>query len=172
MDRGGGEINTIDHTVGFMQAERDRRGITGMTPQQRAERSAEAMWASDAAARTLGMTLVSVRPGHATMSWTVRDEHLNGHGICHGGFIFTLADTAFAYACNSYNAVTVAQENTITFITPAHPGEHLTATCTEAARSGRSGVYDAVVTGGDGRKIALFRGLSRTIRGQHFEETP
>jgi acyl-CoA thioesterase len=143
-----------------------------MTPQQRAERSAEVMWAADAAAQALGVALISVGPGHSTASFTVRDEHLNGHGICHGGFIFTLADTAFAYACNSYNAVTVAQENTTTFLAPAQPGERLTATCTEAARSGRSGVYDAVVTGGDGRKIALFRGLSRKVRGQHFKENP
>lgn len=142
-----------------------------MTPQERAERSAAAMWATDAASKWLGMTLDSVGPGTATLSFTVQDHHLNGHRICHGGYIFTLADSAFAFACNSYNQVTVAQENSITFLTPGQPGEVLTATATEAGRSGRSGVYDVTVTGADGRKVALFRGLSRTIKGQNFEET-
>jgi len=143
-----------------------------MTPQERAERSADAMWASDAAAKWLGLTLNSVGPGRATMSLTVRDHHLNGHGICHGGYIFTLADSAFAYACNSYNQVTVAQENSITFLTPGRAGERLVAQATESARSGRTGVYDIIVTGEDGRKVALFRGLSRSIKGQHFQEAP
>ena len=142
-----------------------------MTPQERAERSAAAMWATDAASKWLGLTLDAVGPGTATMSFEVQSHHLNGHGICHGGFIFTLADSAFAFACNSYNAVTVAQENTITFLSPGKPGERLFAHAVEAARNGRSGVYDITVTGGDGRKVALFRGLSRTIKGQHFQET-
>ena len=143
-----------------------------MTPQDRAEQSAAAMWASDAASKWLGMSLDAVGPGTATMSFTVMDHHLNGHRICHGGYIFTLADSTFAFACNSYNQVTVAQENSINYLTPGQPGERLTATAVEAARSGRSGVYDITVTGEDGRKIALFRGLSRTIKGQIFEETP
>lgn len=141
-----------------------------MTPQERAERSAAAMWANDAASQWLGMTLDAVAPGSATLSFTVAPHHLNGHGICHGGYIFTLADSAFAFACNSYNQVTVAQENQITYLAPGQPSERLTAVATETARNGRSGVYDITVTGGDGRKVALFRGLSRTIRGQHFEE--
>ncbi|AVO37249.1 hydroxyphenylacetyl-CoA thioesterase PaaI [Pukyongiella litopenaei] len=141
-----------------------------MTPQERAERSAAAMWENDAASQWLGMTLDAVAPGGATLSFTVAPHHLNGHGICHGGYIFTLADSAFAFACNSYNQVTVAQENQITYLAPGRPGERLTAVASETARNGRSGVYDITVTGADGRKVALFRGLSRTIRGQHFEE--
>ncbi|MFK7751637.1 MAG: hydroxyphenylacetyl-CoA thioesterase PaaI [Sedimentitalea sp.] len=141
-----------------------------MTPQQRAEASAAAMWATDKASKWLGMTLDSVGPGTATMSFTVQDHHLNGHLICHGGYIFTLADSCFAFACNSYNQTTVAQENSITYLSPGKGGERLTATATETARTGRSGVYDITVTGEDGRKVAVFRGLSRTIKGQNFEE--
>lgn len=142
-----------------------------MTPQERAERSAAAMWATDAASKRLGLRLDSVGPGTATMSFEVQNHHLNGHLICHGGYIFTLADSAFAFACNSYNAVTLAQQNTITYLTPAQPGERLTATANEVSRNGRSGVYDVVVTGEDRRQVALFRGLSRTIKGFNFEES-
>lgn len=141
-----------------------------MTPEDRARKSAEAMWANDRASKWLGMTLDAVGPGTATMSFTVEDHHLNGHDICHGGYIFTLADSAFAFACNSYNQLAVAQENQITFLSPGRKGERLTAVAAEAAKTGRSGVYDITVTGGDGRKVALFRGLSRIIKGQHFEE--
>ncbi|MEC3862403.1 hydroxyphenylacetyl-CoA thioesterase PaaI [Mesobacterium sp. TK19101] len=141
-----------------------------MTPQERAERSAAAMWENDAASRWLGITLEQIAPGRAVMALQVKPHHLNGHGICHGGYIFTLADTAFAFACNSYNAVTVAQQNQITYLTPGKPDERLTATAVEASRTGRSGVYDITVTGADGRQVALFRGLSRTINGQLFPE--
>lgn len=141
-----------------------------MTPQERAERSAAAMWAGDTAAQSLDMILVRIAPGQAVMTMPVRPTHLNGHGMCHGGYIFTLADTAFVYACNSHNALVVAQENSITFLSPGQKGELLTATATEAYLKGRSGVYDVVVTGEDGRKVALFRGLSRQISGQHFKE--
>jgi acyl-CoA thioesterase len=141
-----------------------------MTPLERATQSAQAMWENDAATQWMGIALDAVGPGTAQMSFTVQPHHLNGHQICHGGFIFTLADSAFAFACNSYNQITVAQENSITFIAPGEPGEVLTAHASEAAKNGRSGVYDVVVTGRDGRKVALFRGLSRTIRGQHFAE--
>lgn len=141
-----------------------------MTPEDRARKSAEAMWANDRASKWLGMSLDAVGPGTATMSFTVEDHHLNGHDICHGGYIFTLADSAFAFACNSYNQLAVAQENQITYLTPGQKGERLTAVAAEAAKAGRSGVYDIIVTGGDGRKVALFRGLSRIINGQHFEE--
>lgn len=141
-----------------------------MTPQDRAERSAATMWAKDVAAQAAGMVLTRIAPGQATMTMPVRDDMLNGHAICHGGYIFTLADTAFAYACNSHNTLVVAQENTITYLSPGQKAELLTATATEVSLSGRSGVYDVVVTGQDGRKVALFRGLSRQIKGQHFEE--
>lgn len=141
-----------------------------MTPQERAERSAAAMWAKDAASKWLGLSIDAVGPGTATVSFMVEDHHLNGHRICHGGYVFTLADSAFAYACNTYNAVTVAQENAITYLSPGQPGERLTARAVETARTGRSGVYDVTVTGADGRTVAVFRGLSRTIRGQIFDE--
>lgn len=141
-----------------------------MTPQERAERSAAAMYATDAASQHLGMTLDEIAPGRAVLSMTVRPEHLNGHRICHGGYIFTLADSAFAFACNSYNAVTVAQQNQVTFLSPGQPDERLTATAVETVRAGRSGTYDVTVTGGDGRTVALMRGLSRTVKGQLFDE--
>ena len=141
-----------------------------MTPQDRAERSAAVMWDKDAASKWLGMTLDAVGPGTARVSFHIQDHHLNGHAICHGGYIFTLADSAFAFACNSYNQITVAQENQITFLSPGKGGERLTAIARETARTGRSGVYDVTVTSEDGRKVAVFRGLSRTLSGQHFEE--
>ena len=141
-----------------------------MTPQQRAERAAEAMYAKDTAAQEMKMQIEAVGPGRAVLSMEVQPAHLNGHRICHGGIIFTLDDTAFAYACNSYNTLTVAQENQITFLAPGQLGERLTATAEEQALAGRSGVYDVTVTGADGRKVALMRGLSRTVKGQHFPE--
>ncbi|MGP6088493.1 hydroxyphenylacetyl-CoA thioesterase PaaI [Antarctobacter jejuensis] len=141
-----------------------------MTPQERAERSAQAMWAGDAASQAMGMKIEGIAPGRAVLSMEVQVHHLNGHKICHGGHIFTLADSAFAFACNSYNQLTVAQENQITFLAPGQLGERLTATAQEQARSGRSGVYDVTVTGGDGRTVALMRGLSRTVKGQLFAE--
>ncbi len=142
-----------------------------MTPQVRAERSAAVMWAKDVASQAAGMTLQEVGPGCAIVTMPVREDFLNGHNICHGGYIFTLADSAFAFACNSYNRLVVAQENSITFLSPAQPDELLTARCKEVALTGRSGVYDVIVTGPDGRKVALFRGLSRQIKGQHFMES-
>ena len=136
-----------------------------------AERSAQAMWANDRASQGLGMEIAEVAAGRAVLRMTVREDMVNGLNVCHGGFIFTLADSAFAFACNSYNQVTVAQQNSITYVNSGQPGERLTARAVESARNGRSGVYDVVVTGGDGRNVALFRGLSRTIKGQIFEET-
>lgn len=141
-----------------------------MTPEDRAAASAKAMLAHDAATQSLGMALTQIGPGTATLEMSVRPEMLNGHGMCHGGFIFTLADSAFAFACNSYNQRTVAQQNQITYLSPASVHDRLIATATEVSRSGRSGIYDVTVTGGDGEMIALFRGLSRTIKGTHFDE--
>jgi len=141
-----------------------------MTPQTRAQRSAEAMWAKDQASQALGMRLVQIAPGYAVMTMQVRADMLNGHGICHGGFIFTLADSAFAFACNSYNQLAVAQSNHITYLAPGQAEDTLTATAHEAARAGRSGTYDVTVTGSDGAPIALFRGLRRTVKGNHFDE--
>lgn len=141
-----------------------------MTPEKRAQRCAEVMFANDRASPGLGMAIERVAPGHAVMTMQVRPDMLNGHDICHGGFIFALADSAFAFACNTYNQNTVAQQNQITYISPGQEGETLTATAREVSRTGRSGVYDVTVTGADGRTIALFRGLSRTVKGQHFPE--
>ena len=141
-----------------------------MTPEERARRSADVMWADDRASQAAGMALVDVAPGRAVMTMTLRDDMANGHGIAHGGYIFTLADSAFAFACNSYNTLVVAQHNSITFLTPGKVGEVLTATATEAHKAGRSGIYDVIVTGGDGRQVAIFRGHSRQINGMHFEE--
>lgn len=140
-----------------------------MTPEEIAQRSAEAMFADDQATRWLGARIDEMGPGRAVLSMQVEPHHLNGHAICHGGFIFTLADSAFAFACNSYNRVTVAQENSITFLSPGKGGERLTATAEENVRQGRSGIYDVTVTGEDGRKVALFRGLCREIAGTIFD---
>lgn len=141
-----------------------------MTPQSRARKCADLMFAADAASSGLGMTIEDIGPGRAVLCMKVRGDMLNGHRICHGGFIFTLADSAFAFACNSYNQLVVAQQNQITFVAPGQEGELLTATAVETSRTGRSGVYDVTVTGEDGRTVAHFRGLSRTIKGQHFNE--
>lgn len=142
-----------------------------LTADEVARRSAEAMWARDDASKWLGGTLDAVGPGTATMSMTVEKHHTNGHDICHGGFIFTLADSAFAFACNSYNQIVVAQHNVITFVAPGRLGDRLTAVAREVTRFGRSGLYDVRVTDQTGRLIAEFRGASRVVKGQHFDET-
>ena len=116
------------------------------------------------------MVITEIGPGRAVMTMQVRSDMLNGYRICHGGFIFTLADSAFAFACNSYNEMVVAQQNQITFVAPGKADETLTATAVEVSKTGRSGVYDVTVTGQDGRTVAHMRGLSRTVKGQHFPE--
>lgn len=141
-----------------------------LSAEEVARRSAEAMWSKDAASKWLGAALDEVGPGTARMSMTVEKHHTNGHDICHGGYIFTLADSAFAFACNSYNRIVVAQHNVITFIAPGKRGDRLTADAREVARYGRSGIYDVRVTDQDGRLIAEFRGASRAIDGKHFED--
>jgi acyl-CoA thioesterase len=139
------------------------------TPEQTARRSADAMWAGDAASQALGMRIVDVGPGTATLQMTVREDMVNGHGIGHGGFTFTLADSAFAFACNSYNRSTVAQHCEVTFLAPTRLGDVLTATAVERTREGRDGVYDVVVSNGDG-VVAEFVGTSKEIRGALYEE--
>ncbi len=126
---------------------------------------ADAMWAEDAASRSLGMRLLSVAPGSAELQMTVTDRMVNGHKIAHGGFIFTLADSAFAFACNTYDQRTVAQHCAVTFLAPGKLGDVLTARAIEKQRIGRSGIYDITVTRQDGSVIAEFRGHSRTIEG-------
>ena len=134
-----------------------------------AERAAAAMWERDRASKGLGMRVVRVAPGHAELAMTVRDDMLNGHAICHGGFIFTLADSAFAFACNSYNFNTVAQGCSIDYLAPAREGDVLTAVAQERSLSGRTGVYDIEVTNQRGETIALFRGKSYRIKGHIVE---
>ena len=135
-----------------------------MTPDELAHASAEAMWSADTASRGLGMEIIEVAPGRATLTMTVGDAMLNGHAIAHGGYIFTLADSAFAFACNSYGERTVAVHCSISFIKSAAKGDRLVATAREVSRSGRSGIYDVSVAV-DGNVIAEFRGHSRTIGG-------
>lgn len=126
---------------------------------------AEQMWADDSASKGLGIELVSVGPGQAVVAMTVTDVMVNGHNTCHGGFIFTLADSAFAYASNTYNQRTVAQHCAVTFVKSANLGDRLVARGVERQRFGRSGIYDITVTRDDGALIAEFRGHSRTIAG-------
>jgi len=130
-----------------------------------AKRCAEVMWADDRASRALGMQIADVGPGRATLTMAVTETMTNGHGMCHGGFIFTLADSTFAFACNAYNQRAVAQHCAVTFLRPARLGDILTAQCVERARAGRSGIYDVSVRIADGTLIAEFRGHSRTIEG-------
>ncbi len=144
--------------------------MSQLSDQQRAERCAQIMWENDKASADLGMTLLSVSPGGAQLALKVKERHLNGHGMCHGGTIFTLADSAFAFACNSYNQNAVAQHNHITYVKSGALGSTLTATASEVSRSGRSGIYDVTVTDDSGNTIAHFRGHSRTIKGQHFAD--
>jgi acyl-CoA thioesterase len=131
-----------------------------------ARASANAMWTEDAASRGLGMEIVAVEPGHAVLSMTVGQAMVNGHNTCHGGFIFTLADSAFAFACNSHNQRAVAQHCSITFVNPARLGDKLVANAVERQRAGRSGIYDVTVTRDEGFVIAEFRGHARTIDGE------
>ena len=142
-----------------------------MTPEERAAKSAEAMWGNDKATAWFGMSLDKVAEGAAELSLTVEEHHCNGHAICHGGVIFSLADSAFAFACNSRNQVTVAQHNVISFIASAKRGDRLTATAKEVSQTGRSGIYDVSVMSRDGTLIAEMRGMSRAIQGQLFEES-
>jgi acyl-CoA thioesterase len=121
------------------------------------------MWAADTASRALGMSLVSVSDGCAVVRMTVRDDMVNGHGMCHGGLVATLADSAFALACNSHGVATVAAGFEVSFLRPARAGEELTATATERALRGRSGIYDVTVTGAASDVVAEFRGRSRAL---------
>jgi len=135
-----------------------------LSPEDLARACADAMWKQDDASSGLGMKIVEVGPGRATLTMTVQPHMVNGQRIAHGGFIFTLADSAFAFACNSHNEKAVAVQCDITFIKPGKLGDVLVATAREISRSGRSGIYDVRVTAGD-EVIAEFRGHSRTIGG-------
>ena len=134
------------------------------SPQQIAARVGGQMLANDRASRGLGMSLVAIAPGSATLTMTVRDDMLNGLDICHGGLITTLADSAFAFACNSHGEVTVAAGLTVDFIAPARRGDVLTAHAVEVARAGRGGLYDVAVSNQRGEPIAMLRGRSHRSR--------
>ena len=136
-----------------------------------AERVAQAMYEQDRASQGMGMRIASVGPGRAVLTMRVRPDMVNGHAICHGGVIFTLADSAFAFACNSYNRNTVAQGCSIEFLAPAHDGDVLTASAEERSLAGRTGVYDIVVRNDRDQTIALFRGKSYRIQGHVVESS-
>lgn len=146
------------------------KSASEMTAQELAEASAAAMWADDRASQRLGMRLDHIAPGQATLSMEITESMTNGHGNGHGGYIFTLADSAFAFACNSYNAITVGQAASINYVAPVRLGDRLTAVAREASRTGRSGVYDVEITNHDGKTVAHFRGLSRAVKGTHLPE--
>lgn len=142
-----------------------------MTPEQRAQRVADTMFPVDVASKnTMGMEIVSVAPGRAVLRMAVKALHLNGHQICHGGFIFTLADSTFAFACNSRNRNTVAAGCSIEFLKPAHAGDVLTCEGTEQMLQGRHGIYDMKVSNQKGETVAMFRGKSAQIPGTVFPE--
>lgn len=145
-----------------------------LTPEQArdlARRVGESMFAVDAASRdTMGMELITCEPGRAIMRMTVRERHLNGHRICHGGFIFTLADSTFAFACNSYNKNAVAAGCSIEFLRPGHLDDVLTCEGVEQTLQGRHGVYDMRVSNQKGQVVALFRGKSAQIQGTVIPE--
>ena len=142
---------------------------TALSPDDLARACAAAMWKDDDASSTLGMEILDVKAGQATLAMTIQPHMVNGQRIAHGGFIFTLADSAFAFACNTHNGRAVAAHCQITFIRPGKLGDRLVAAAREVSRHGRSGIYDVRVTAGD-QVIAEFRGHSRTIAGTWLPE--
>jgi acyl-CoA thioesterase len=139
--------------------------LSKLEAQRLAEACAAAMWASDRASQELGMRIAGVGPGAARLEMTVRPDMANGHGICHGGFVFSLADSAFAFACNSRNQRMVAAQAAISFLAPSHVGETLTAEAREVHLRGRGGIYDVSVRNQTGTHVAEFRGHCRAITG-------
>ncbi|WP_338743919.1 hydroxyphenylacetyl-CoA thioesterase PaaI [Pseudomonas sp. KK18] len=147
--------------------------MNDLPAQQLAERCAQALMARDNASLALGMQLLEAGPGRAHMRMPVRTDMLQGHGTCHGGFLFALADSAFAMACNTYNDATVAQGCSIDYVAPAFEGDVLSAQCSEQSRSGRTGNYDVRIENQQGQLIALFHGKSYKVRGTVLaQETP
>ena len=136
------------------------------SPQAIAEAVRDAMWANDHASQALGMRMLAIGPGSATMSMLVRQDMLNGHAICHGGLITTLADSTFAFACNAHNEVTVASGFSVDLVAPARLGDVLQASAVEQNKANRTGVYDIEVTNQRGERIAMFRGRSYTLKGK------
>ncbi|WP_227519898.1 hydroxyphenylacetyl-CoA thioesterase PaaI [Mangrovitalea sediminis] len=144
--------------------------VSELSPQELAERCAAALFERDRATRHLGMQILRMAPGVSVLRMTVTEEMLQGHDTCHGGYMFTLADSAFAFACNSQNAATVASGCSIDYIAPAKLGDVLTATAEERSRNGRTGVYDVRVENQLGDLVALFRGKSYQVRGPVIRE--
>ena len=140
--------------------------MTDRTPQQIAEHVRDGMFARDRAARSLGIEVVDIAPGRATLTMTVGDTMLNGHDLCHGGLITTLADTCFAYACNSYDELTVASGFSVDLMAPGRLGDVLTAHGVEVSKGGRTGLYDVTVSNQRDERIAVFRGRSYTMKGK------
>ena len=140
--------------------------LTPRTPQQTAEYVRDGMLRNDPATRGLGIQVLEVGPGHATLCMEVRADMLNGHATCHGGFISALADSAFAFACNSYDELTVASGFAIDFLAPGRIHDVLTARCVEVSKAGRTGVYDSEVCNQHNERIAVFRGRSYTLKGK------
>ena len=147
----------------------DAPPLSAADAQALAERVAAGMYARDNASQGLGIRIARVAPGSAELTMTVRADMLNGHAICHGGFVFTLADSAFAFACNSYNINTVANGCSIEFLAPTKEGDVLTAVAHERTQVGRNGVYDVEVRNQDGATVAHFRGKSTRIKGEVIE---
>ncbi len=137
-----------------------------MTPQQTAELVRDGMFARDRAAQSLAMRITHIAPGEATIEMAVRDDMLNGFDTCHGGFITTLGDTAFAYACNTRNELTVASGLSVDFVAPGRPRDVLVAEAKELSQAGRTGVYDVTIRNRQGQLIALFRGKSYSMKGK------
>ncbi len=135
-------------------------------PQTLAETVAQKMYQRDQASQSLGMKILEMRPGYARVNMSIREDMLNGHDIAHGGLIFSLADSAFAFACNSYNHNTLAAGCVIDYLAPAKAGDILTAEAAEQSLSGRTGVYDVTITNQTGQRVALFRGRAYRVSGQ------
>ena len=141
-----------------------------MTAQQIAQATCDAMWRNDRASKALGMQVLAVGPGTATLSMTVREDMLNGHDICHGGLVTTLADSAYAFACNAYNEATLASGFDVSLLAASRLGDVLTATARELNRAGRTGVYDISVSNQRGEAVAVFRGRSYSMKGKAVVE--
>ena len=141
-----------------------------MTPKQRAEKVTEMMISNGKVFDWFGMSMVDADEGKAAISMIVQPHHANSHGICHGGITFTLADTAFAHACNSRNQSTLAMHNVISYLAPGKLGDTLTARASEVSLNGKNGIYDVKVSNQEGILIAEFRGMSRAVRGTQFDE--
>jgi acyl-CoA thioesterase len=139
-------------------------------PEALARACADVMWADDRASQALGIAIEAVAPGNARLAMTVAEQMVNGHGLCHGGFLFALADSAMAFACNTYNERTVAQHCSITYLRPAKLGMRLVATAVEKSRAGRTGIFDVSVIADAGVVIAEFRGVTRGLGSRFFED--